>query len=201
MYSSLSSVRTNELCSEHLAETTLILTDDSHKKIAIDKAIEKIASQRELIDAQQLAGSNYMGRRDAVIPGTKSIKLPEALSEKAGKKLSAEYMKMLQDCVDDLKACLDTDKDMTRGTQAICERVVGKLGKMIESASESKPESDEAPPEKEASIITVKDAMAIFIANSNDADRSLMSAVLKTMDDIESKTRIAEQLRAFLNSK
>ena len=132
---------------------------------------------------------------------TTEEKQTEVTSEKAGKKLSAEYMKMLQDCVDDLKACLDTDKDMTRGTQAICERVVGKLGKMIESASESKPESDEAPPEKEASIITVKDAMAIFIANSSDADRSLMSAVLRTMDDIESKNRIAEQLKAFLNSK
>lgn len=98
--------------------------------------------------------------------------------EKAGRVLSAAVVKQLQLCADDLNSIVDTDKDMSRGSQAICERCVGRLQKVIDSAS-----NDEG---KEATF-TVKDAITLILSAGSESDHSTLLSVLKTMETAKAK--------------
>lgn len=162
---------------------------------AMEKAITKIKDQRQLIDQQQLAGSAFGSRRSNDVPTKKSID-SGAIDEKKGRKLNSQYVKAIQDCVDDLKACLDTDKDMTRGTQAICERVVGRLEKMLASAEEDNGDDDK--PKTVDPKITVKGAMALILAEASVSDRGVLLKALQAMEELAAKEKLVNQVKAFL---
>lgn len=117
----------------------------------------------------------------------------KSITEKAGRVLSASNLKMLQDCYDDLAACVDTDKNMARGTQAICERCMGRLEKVIGAASMDSDADDK--PKKD---VTVKEAMALFLAESTESDRLKMLAVLQTMESIKASDMRVQQYKSFM---
>jgi len=170
---------------------------------ALVKAVEKIHSQRELIDQSQLAGSNFRNNKDCSTKVKEYMRslptlhlkslLAKSATEKAGRVLSAANLKMLQDCYDDLKACVDTDKNMARGTQAICERCMGRLEKVIGTAS-----MDNDADEKPKKDVTVKEAMALFLAESTESDRLKMLAVLQTMESIKASDERVKQYKLFM---
>lgn len=174
--------------------------------MALTKAVEKIDSQRALIDANQLAGSNF--RKSSGLPekvkqylsGLKPMpKSTIVETTKAGRVLSAANLKMIQDCIDDLKACIDTDKDMARGTQAICERVVSKLEKVASYAATESDDSEDKPakPEKSANV-SVKEAMGIFLAEASDSDRREMVLFLSTLEHLHTQEKMAAEYEALV---
>lgn len=204
----------------YFAKTLQTEYEGMEMETALVKALEKIDTQRELLDQSQLAGSHFRDMKgltpkakqymESLPPITLSrvfsnglfptveIKAAEritVLGEKAGRVLSAANLKMLTDTLDDMHELLGNEKGISRGGCALCERCVSRLEKVVAACQ---PSEDEEKPEKE---FTTKDAMALFIAESSEADREKMLAVLQAMESIKATDNKVQQYKALVGLK
>lgn len=188
---------------------------------ALVKALEKIDTQRELLNQSQLAGSHFRDMNGLtpkakqymstlpplsdekyfshgvfpkvrVTAGGETIFSTEA-GDKAGRVLSAANLKMLADTLDDMHELLASEKGMSRGSCALCERCIGRLEKVVASC-QGPQQGDDDDSSKQ---FTVKEAMALFFAESSETDRKQMAAVLQTMDVIKASEQRLERYRVF----
>ena len=127
-----------------------------------------------------------------------AVETSATVEVKSGRKLSSANAKLLQDCVDDLQSCVDNDKDMSRGSQAICERCVNRLNKVMGSA-ESSDEGKTAPVTvAEPAVLTTKEAMTLFLTKSSESEQRQMFGVLQTLLNVTEKSRQVQEFKSFL---
>lgn len=152
----------------------------------VEKADESMSTSEET-SVVEIEVSDVDDAKSAVVTETQ---------EKAGRTLSAANLKTITDVCDDLKSIVDSDKNLSRGSQAICERCVGRLEKLVESV---KPDESEEETEKEVTehALTIKEAMAFILSNGSDADRTKLLGVLQIMEAARKEAEAAKEYYAI----
>ncbi len=182
-----------------LAQFAKTLREDDENKTTIDealqKALDKIKEQRQLIDHAQLSGSNYKPtRREFAASGMKGLIIGAAASvddmgdisdaikqytvvvegfTKSGRVLSAKNLKALKDVKDDLEEL--KGMKLPRSGDALCERCVKKLAKVIEDASGG--DQEEEKPKGLMDYEVDEIAVALLSKAGNEKLRSVAKAI------------------------
>ena len=168
---------------------------------ALEKASEKIDEQRTLIDQSQLAGSNFRSRRSSLCQSAKSyfdrllekekldLKAPE--SEKAGRALSKQNLKMIVDSCDDIKEVISTEKNLSRASTSLCERACGRLEKVIAATNMDEEEGKDH--------VDCSKAMSIFLAEATQTQRAKMFSILQAIKEDEEAEEKMKQFSLLLS--
>jgi hypothetical protein len=117
-------------------------------------------------------------------------KMLSVLKIKAGRSLSKENMKVIQDVRDDVEY-LKEHEDLSRGGMALCDKCLKNIDDLMNKAEDM--DDDKGEPK----TITVKEAMSIFLAEATIEQRKTMSdtlAALKIIDDRTENTRKYKKL-------
>ncbi len=123
---------------------------------------------------------------------TTSVEIRERsplFDQKAGRTLSARNLRALQDVKEDLEELMDKE-NLSRGGGALCARAVGKLAEIIDAAGGG---SDE----ETSTEVTVKEAIAIVLAEASSEERKTLGRILSSLEEVESQHELAEQLLAL----
>ncbi len=114
------------------------------------------------------------------------------VEEKAGRSLSAKNLKILKNVKSDLEEMMEKE-NLSRGGNAMCERCVKALGDVIQSASGDEEEDKSTEP-----AMSVKEAIALFIAEASDEERNIMSRYLEVLGRSREQERRTRAFRALL---
>jgi hypothetical protein len=110
--------------------------------------------------------------------------------EKDGRTLSKANLTVLKNVKSDLEE-LQKNETFSRGGTALCERCVKNLDDIISLV-------DEDQEEREAPEMTVKEAIALFVAEATDEERNTMSQYLQVVGRSEDAERRTQAFRALL---
>lgn len=186
--------RTEGYSGAHMYELTHfaknILEEDSSLDVgtALDKALNKIEEQREIITQSQLSGSNYRPR-STELDWAKRFKSVRTLTfGKAGRTLSGKNMQLLKDVRDNVVE-IQEKETLSRGGNALCKECMKNLDEVIGTT-----DMDEETTHAE---FTVKDAIATLVSKGSQEDFDRMRGILESLTTISNNERVADQFRAL----
>ncbi len=144
---------------------------------------------RKILNEQKASYRERLGDYEIEIEGTSKEVIDQILE---AKRMNRREVNALVEIKDDLEELKGSD-GMTRGGNAICERCIAKLTRMIESHTPD----DETSAEQ---TIDTKGAMNFFLTNANETECRSMFELLKVIVRRADDREKANKIRASLGS-
>ena len=162
----------------------------SPKKTDEDHAEEKGADDKEM-SCSKCGGKMVDGVCEKCGYGAKKD------AEKAGRVLSSKNLTSLSKAHGHLSSLHDKELLMTRGGKAMCKEARDLVKEVMDAAARPMDVETETA---EAGTVTVKQAMAVFLAAANNEQRLKMIKSLEALNKIEKTKNRTKQYRALTGS-